>query len=62
MKIILDTNILVNVLLSPSKKSASYKVFKRCLTGQFKPQIGCALFNELMLRRGVKNKFFHVCI
>lgn len=46
MKIILDTNILVNVLLSPSQKSSSFKVFEKCLTEQFKPQIGWTLFNE----------------
>ena len=42
----MDTNILVNVMLSPSRKSASYKIFEMCLTEQLKPQIGCALFNE----------------
>ena len=53
MKIILDTNILVNVILSPSKKSASYKIIEMCLRGKLKPQIGCALFNEYedVLRR-----------
>ena len=53
MKIIVDTNILVNVLLSPSKKSSSFKIVEMCLMGQLEPQIGCALFNEYedVLRR-----------
>jgi len=46
MKVILDTNILVNVFTSPSRKNASYKIFELCLTKQIKPQIGSALFNE----------------
>ena len=46
MKIVVDTNILVNVLLSPSKTNASFMVLEKCLSGQLKPQISCALFNE----------------
>jgi uncharacterized protein len=46
MKIIVDTNILINVLLSPSKKSSSFKIIEMCLMGQLEPQIGCALFSE----------------
>ena len=46
MKVIMDTNILVNVFISPSRKSASYKIFELCLTEQIKPQIGSALFKE----------------
>ncbi|NYZ69601.1 putative toxin-antitoxin system toxin component, PIN family [Endozoicomonas sp. SM1973] len=46
MKVIIDTNILVSVLLSPSRRSASYKVFEMCLKRQLQPQVGCALFNE----------------
>lgn len=46
MKIILDTNIIVNVLLSPSRQSASYKVFEMCLENKLEPQVGSALFSE----------------
>ncbi len=46
MKIIVDTNIIVNVLLSPSQRSASFKVFEMCLENKLKPQIGYALFKE----------------
>jgi len=46
MKVILDTNILVNVFTSPSRKSASYKIFELCLTKHIQPQIGSALFKE----------------
>lgn len=46
MKIIVDTNILVNVLLSPSRKSASYQVFEKCLERALQPQVGSALFSE----------------
>lgn len=46
MKIILDTNVLVNVLLSPSQSTASFKVLEKCLAGELQPQMGCALFNE----------------
>jgi putative PIN family toxin of toxin-antitoxin system len=46
VKILLDTNILINVILSPSKASASYKVFELCSAKKLEPQLGCALFNE----------------
>ena len=46
MKIIVDTNIIVNVLLSSERKSPSFKVLEMCLTRQLEPQVGCALFNE----------------
>jgi putative PIN family toxin of toxin-antitoxin system len=46
MKVIVDTNILVNVLLSPSRKSASYRVVELCLQKELQPQLGVALFAE----------------
>ncbi len=46
MKIVVDTNILINVLLSPSKSSASFKVIELCLLGELKPQISASLFTE----------------
>ncbi|RDH41429.1 putative toxin-antitoxin system toxin component, PIN family [Zooshikella ganghwensis] len=46
MKVIIDTNILVNVFLSPSRSSASYRIFELCLMQKLQPQIGCALFCE----------------
>jgi uncharacterized protein len=46
MKVIVDTNILVNVFLGPSKTSASYRVLELCLTGKLRPQISNALFSE----------------
>ena len=46
MKIILDTNVIANVLLSPSRKSASYQLFEQCLLKKLQPQIGNALYAE----------------
>jgi len=46
MKVIIDTNILVNVLLSPNKESASFKVLELCLMRKIFPQVGHALFCE----------------
>ena len=46
MKVIIDTNILINVILSPNKNSASFKVLELCLEYQLLPQIGAALFAE----------------
>jgi putative PIN family toxin of toxin-antitoxin system len=46
MKVIIDTNIIINVLLSPSKSSASFKIIELCLNGKLEPQIGAALFAE----------------
>ena len=46
MKVIIDTNIIVNVLLSPVRSSASFKILELCLSKKLQPQIGCALFNE----------------
>lgn len=46
MKVIIDTNVLINVLLSPSTRSASYKVIELCLTRKIFPQMGAALFAE----------------
>ncbi len=46
MKVIIDTNILVNTLLNPSNKSPSFKVIEMCLAKELEPQIGAALFSE----------------
>lgn len=46
MRIIVDTNILINVLLSPSRKSASFRVIELCLKQKVIPQMGAALFCE----------------
>ena len=46
MRVIIDTNILINVILSPKKSSASYKVLKLCLESKLFPQIGEALYCE----------------
>ncbi len=46
MQIIIDTNIIVNAMLSPSRKSASYQVLEMCLEQKLQPQIGSALFSE----------------
>ena len=57
MKVILDTNVLINVLLGPSRRSASYRVVELCLSGQVQPQLGAALFAEY---EDVANRE-HVC-
>lgn len=44
MVIVLDTNVLVGALLSPS--GANREIVRLCLRGQLKPQIGTALFLE----------------
>lgn len=46
MKIVVDTNIIINVLLSPSKSSASFKIIELCLLGKLTPQISTPLFIE----------------
>jgi len=46
VKVIIDTNIIVNVFLSPNASSASYKIFEMCLMGELIPQMGCALYSE----------------
>ena len=46
MRVIIDTNILINVILSPKKSSASYRVLELCLRLRLFPQIGEALFAE----------------
>ena len=48
MKVIIDTNIIINVLLSPSRSSASFKIIKLCLAGKLEPQISAALFAEYL--------------
>ncbi|MGQ8366079.1 putative toxin-antitoxin system toxin component, PIN family [Glaciecola sp. 1036] len=48
MKVVIDTNIIINVLLSPSRSSASFKVIEMCLTKEIIPQIGAALFSEYL--------------
>ncbi|QOL26943.1 putative toxin-antitoxin system toxin component, PIN family [Thalassotalea sp. LPB0316] len=46
MKVIIDTNVLINVLRSSSTRSASYKVLELCLKQELNPQMGAALFAE----------------
>ena len=46
MKVIIDTNVLINVLLSPTTSSASFKVLELCFNKTIRPQIGAALFCE----------------
>ncbi|MFT6269505.1 MAG: hypothetical protein ACJAVV_002331 [Alphaproteobacteria bacterium] len=46
MKVVVDTHIIINTLLSPSWSSASFRVFKICLMGKLVPQIGASLFAE----------------
>ena len=46
MRVIVDTNILINTILSPSRKSASFRVTEMCLQGLIEPQFGNALFSE----------------
>lgn len=59
MRVIIDTNILINVILSPKKSSASFKVLTLCLESKLFPQIGEALFAEyedLMNRENIVSK------
>jgi predicted nucleic acid-binding protein len=46
MKVVIDTNIIINTLLSPSRKSASFRATEMCLEGSIEPQFGNALFTE----------------
>ena len=46
MRIVLDTNVLINALLSKSNQAASVTVLDHCLTGLLKPQMGSTLFAE----------------
>jgi putative PIN family toxin of toxin-antitoxin system len=46
MKVVVDTNIIINVLLSPNKSSASFKILELCLLGKLAPQISTSLFTE----------------
>lgn len=46
MRVVIDTNIVINTLLSPSRKSASFRVTEMCLQGLIEPQFGNALFSE----------------
>jgi putative PIN family toxin of toxin-antitoxin system len=46
MKVVIDTNIIINMLLSPSRKSASFRVTEMCLAGLIEPRFGNALFSE----------------
>ena len=46
MRAVIDTNIIINTLLSPSRKSASFRVIEMCLQGLMEPQFGNALFRE----------------
>lgn len=48
MKVVVDTNIIINVLLSPNRNSASFKVFEKCLLRDISPQISAALFSEYL--------------
>ena len=48
MKLILDTNIFINVFLSPNRSSPSYRVLELCLKNQAQPQIGAALMAEYL--------------
>ncbi len=45
LKIVIDTNILVNVLIG-QKESSSRELFRRCLKRQYQPLMSNALFNE----------------
>ncbi|MGL4608100.1 MAG: putative toxin-antitoxin system toxin component, PIN family [Trueperaceae bacterium] len=46
-RLVVDTNVLVSALLSPSTStSASREVLRRCATGMYQPLIGIALFSE----------------
>lgn len=44
-KIVVDTNILVNVFIG-DKYSFSRKLFRKCLLREYQPLMGNALFNE----------------
>jgi len=44
-KIVVDTNILINVLIG-KHESASRDIFRKCLKRQYQPLIGNALFAE----------------
>ncbi len=46
MKVVIDTNIIINTFLNPSRKSASFRVIELCLESTIEPQFGNALFNE----------------
>ena len=48
MKVIIDTNTIINVLLSPSKSSASFKIIELCLVGKLVSQVSAALFAEYL--------------
>lgn len=48
MRIILDTNVLVSVLLKSNSRSYSYRVLTKCLSGELVPQLSNALFSEYM--------------
>jgi putative PIN family toxin of toxin-antitoxin system len=43
-KIVVDTSVLVSALIG--KKGASREVLRRCLKGEYEPQISNALFQE----------------
>lgn len=45
IKIVIDTNILINVFLG-KKESASREFFRRCLKLEYQPLISNALFNK----------------
>lgn len=44
-KIVIDTNILVNVLIG-DKNSSSRMIFRKCLYREYQPLMSNALFNE----------------
>lgn len=46
MRVVIDTNIIINTLLSPSRQSASFRLAEMCLQNVIEPQFSNALFNE----------------
>ncbi len=44
-KIVIDTNILINVFIG-KKESASRELFRKCLKREYQPLMSNALFNE----------------